>query len=318
MSPLSVSTYLGADIKFDTVIFDEASQIFPQDAIGAIYRAKQLIVVGDGKQMPPTNFFNAVIESDEEDEDYGDVVDFESILDLCSTVFAQKRLKWHYRSRNESLIAFSNKNFYDGELVTFPSAGGKKQGYGVEFCFAGGTFDRKSKTNRAEAEKVADLVFEYAQKYPRRSLGVVAFGIAQQNLIERIIEKRRRDDPVCEDFFRADKPEPFFVKNLETVQGDERDAIIFSVAYGKDAQGKLLLNFGPLNREGGERRLNVAVSRAREEMLVYSSMTAGMIDLRRTSSKGVAGLKAFLDFAQCGRTAFAVKSSTLRDRKSVV
>lgn len=305
MSPLSVSTYLGADIKFDTVIFDEASQIFPQDAIGAIYRAKQLIVVGDGKQMPPTNFFNAVIESDEEDEDYGDVVDFESILDLCSTVFAQKRLKWHYRSRNESLIAFSNKNFYDGELVTFPSAGGKKQGYGVEFCFAGGTFDRKSKTNRAEAEKVADLVFEYAQKYPRRSLGVVAFGIAQQNLIERIIEKRRRDDPVREDFFRADKPEPFFVKNLETVQGDERDAIIFSVAYGRDAQGKLLLNFGPLNREGGERRLNVAVTRAKENVVLVSSMHATDIDLSRAGSEGARLLREYLDYAEFGEIALA-------------
>lgn len=305
MSPLSVSTFLSPDMQFDVVIFDEASQIFPQDAIGAIYRGKQLIVVGDSKQMPPSNFFNASFAQDDNDNETDDVTDFESILDICAAAFQQKRLKWHYRSRFESLISFSNKNFYDNELITFPSAKQDGNGFGVDYFYVDGIFDRKTKTNRVEAEKIVDLVFENIEKYPERSLGVVAFSISQQNLIDNLISKRRQQDPSKEPFFKSDKAEPFFVKNLETVQGDERDTIIFSIAYGKDSQGRLLLNFGPVNRDGGERRLNVAVTRAKYNIRLVSSMHYTDIDLSRTQSAGARLLREYLDYAENGKIALS-------------
>ena len=304
MSPLSVSTFLAPDaVDFDVVIFDEASQIFPQDAMGAIYRAKQLIVVGDSKQMPPSNFFNATIEAENDDEETGDVTDFESILDLCTTSMRQLRLRWHYRSRYEQLITFSNKNFYDNDLITFPSAKAETQGIGVDYYHVDGIFDRKSHTNRKEAEYIVDLIYKNIEQYPERSLGVVAFSVAQQDLIDKLLSKRRQGMPEKEFFFRNDKKEPFFIKNLETVQGDERDTIIFSIAYGLDAQGRLLHNFGPLNRVGGERRLNVAVTRAKCNVQLVSSMHYTDIDLKRTSAEGARLLREYLDFAENGEIA---------------
>lgn len=304
MSPLSVSTFLSPDIKFDVVIFDEASQIFPQDSIGAIYRGKQLIVVGDSKQMPPSNFFNTYNDTDNDDEE--DITDYESVLDIYSAIYPQCRLKWHYRSKYEQLIAFSNKNYYDNELVTFPSSKSdtSKDGIGIDYYnVIDGIFDRKSKTNVVEAEKIVDLVFEHFEKYPKRSLGVVAFSISQQSLIERLIAKRRQQDISKEVFFNSENAEPFFVKNLETVQGDERDTIIFSIAYAKDTEGRLLLNFGPINRNGGERRLNVAVTRAKCNLKVVSSMHFTDIDLSRTKSVGSRLLREYLDYAENGAKA---------------
>ncbi|MCR5768209.1 MAG: DUF4011 domain-containing protein [Lachnospiraceae bacterium] len=306
MSPLSVSTFLSENgIAFDTVVFDEASQIFPQDAIGAIYRGKQLIVVGDSKQMPPSNFFNSSVEIDDDDEETGDVTDFESILDLCSTSLPQLRLKWHYRSHYEQLIYFSNKNFYESTLVTFPSSTQDHKGIGVDYFYVDGLFDRKSHTNRKEAEFIVDLIYKNINEYPNRSLGVVAFSVAQQDLIDRLLSKRRQEDSSKEWFFKHDETvkEPFFIKNLETVQGDERDTIIFSVAYGKDVQGRLLHNFGPLNRVGGERRLNVAVTRAKDNVQLVSSMHGTDIDLKRTSAEGARLLREYLDYAENGEIA---------------
>ena len=304
MSPLSVSTFLAHDsIHFDVVIFDEASQIFPQDAIGAIYRSKQLIVVGDSKQMPPSNFFNASLESDNNDEETGDVTDFESILDLCSTSMPQLRLCWHYRSRYEQLIAFSNKNFYDNDLVTFPSSKVDAPGIGVDYYHVNGIFDRQSHTNLKEAEFIVDLIYENIEKYPNRSLGVVAFSVAQQDLIDQLLSTRRLNTPEKEFFFKNDKKEPFFIKNLETVQGDERDTIIFSVAYGIDTNGRFLHNFGPLNRLGGERRLNVAITRAKCNVQLVSSMHYTDINLSQTSSIGAKLLREYLDYAESGNIA---------------
>ena len=309
MSPLSVSTFLTPDVKFDVVVFDEASQIFPQDAIGAIYRANQLIVVGDSKQMPPSNFFTSMVDV-EDYEDNEDVKDFESVLDLCATVLPQLRLKWHYRSRYETLIEFSNKNFYEGDLVTFPSSKIDAEGIGVDFKYVeGGTFDHKTRTNRAEAEYIVDLIFENIKKYPDRSLGVVAFSISQQDLIERLLAKRRLQDSSHEDFFASDKAEPFFVKNLETVQGDERDTIIFSVAYAKDKDGKMSQNFGPINKIGGERRLNVAFTRAKLNVQLVASIHGYDINLKNANSQGARMLRDYLDFAQNGQTDFAVAST---------
>ena len=304
MSPLSVSTFLAPDsVHFDVVVFDEASQIFPQDAIGAIYRADQLIVVGDSKQMPPSNFFNATIEAEDNDEETGDVTDFESILDLCSTSMQQLRLRWHYRSRYEQLITFSNKNFYDSDLVTFPSSKVDAPGIGVDYYHVDGVFDRKAHTNRKEAEFIVDLIYQNIEKYPNRSLGVVAFSVAQQDLIDKLLSKRRQSTPEKEYFFKNDGKEPFFIKNLETVQGDERDTIIFSIAYGIDAQGRLLHNFGPLNRVGGERRLNVAVTRAKCNVQLVSSMHYTDIDLKHTSAEGAKLLREYLDYAENGSVA---------------
>lgn len=304
MSPLSVSTFLAPDsVHFDVVVFDEASQIFPQDAIGAIYRADQLIVVGDSRQMPPSNFFNASVETDDCDEEVSDLKDFQSILDLCATSMRQLRLRWHYRSRFEQLIAFSNKNFYDNELITFPSSKADAPWTGVDYYPVDGIFDRRSHTNRKEAEFIVDLIYQNIDKFPDRSLGVVAFSVAQQDLIDKLLAKRRQSTPEKEFFFTSNANEPFFIKNLETVQGDERDTIIFSVAYGRDAQGRLLHNFGPLNREGGERRLNVAVTRAKFNVQLVSSMHYTDIDLKRASSEGARLLREYLEYAEKGELA---------------
>ena len=305
MSPLSVSTFLNTDsVKFDTVVFDEASQIFPQDAIGAIYRGKQLIVVGDSRQMPPSNFFGSNVELDDGDEETGDITDFESILDLCSTTFAQLRLRWHYRSRYEQLITFSNRHFYDNDLVTFPSSTTDKKWIGVDYyCVEDGIFDHRSRNNRKEAEFIVDLIYKNIEQFPDRSLGVVAFSVSQQDLIDKLLSKRRQADPSKEFFFRRDAEEPFFIKNLETVQGDERDTIIFSVAYAKDSSGRLMHNFGPLNRVGGERRLNVAVTRAKFNVQLVASIHHTDIDLGRTKAEGARLLKNYLDYAENGAIA---------------
>ena len=302
MSPLSVSTFLESDkIAFDTVIFDEASQIFPQDALGAIYRGKQLIVVGDSKQMPPSNFFSSSTDVDEDDEDdIYNITDFESILDVCSSIFNTKKLAWHYRSRFEQLIAFSNVNFYNNNLVTFPSATENKKGVGVDYYHVDGVFDRSSKTNMGEAKFIVDQIYEHIKSYPKRSLGVVAFSVAQQNLIDKLLAKKRASSPDCEWFFTNEGAEPFFIKNLETVQGDERDTIIFSVAYAHDASGRFIHNFGPLNREGGERRLNVAVTRAKYNVQLIASIHYTDINLDKTKSEGVRQLRSYLEYAQNG------------------
>lgn len=305
MSPLSVSTFLSDNIQFDVTIFDEASQVFPEDAIVAIYRSKQLIVVGDSRQMPPSKFFMTTdYDDDEYNEETSDIDSYESILDLCSTTFPTKALLCHYRSRDESLITFSNKHFYNFNLLTYPSVHEKQDGLGIDFTFVpNGIMDSRSKVNIKEAEKVVDMIFEHFKRYPNRSLGVVAFNIKQQDAILKMLDKRRSDDPSMEEFFKADKEEPFFIKNLETVQGDERDTIIFSVTYAKNDKGQFALRFGPLNLVGGERRLNVAVTRAKLNIKVVSSIKAIDIDVSRVSNEGPKLLHDYLDYAEHGTTA---------------
>ena len=302
MSPLSVSTYLPDDIQFDVTIFDEASQVFPEDAIVAIYRSKQLIVVGDSHQMPPTKFFMAGEGGDEEyDEEESDIDSYESILDLCSTTFPTKSLLCHYRSRDESLITFSNKNFYDFSLLTYPSIHKNKEDLGVDFVYLPrGVMDARTKVNILEAEKVVDMVFDHFKKHPERSLGVVAFNVRQQEAILKLLDRRRANDPSMEEFFNPELKEPFFVKNLETVQGDERDTIIFSVTYAKNDRGQFALRFGPLNLVGGERRLNVAITRAKLNVKVVSSIQAIDIDISRVSNRGPKLLHDYLDYAEHG------------------
>ena len=312
MSPLSVAQYLPAESTFDLVVFDEASQIPVWDAIGVIARAKQCVVVGDPKQMPPTNFFQKGESGDDEDESE----DLESILDECLAAgLSSAYLSWHYRSRHESLIAFSNHHYYGDRLCTFPAAKTTPR-LGVAWHFVeNGVYDAKaSRTNRAEAEALVDYVFsrlaDPSQK--RRSAGVVTFSMAQKNLIEDIFEERRAANPKYEDYFTDDGEEPFFVKNLENVQGDERDVILFSVGYAKGPDGKFLMNFGPLNRSGGERRLNVAVTRAKEQVVVFASCKGAEIDLSRTQAVGAAHLRAFLEYAERGGIAAAADAAERR------
>ena len=309
MSPITVAQYLQpvAD-QFDLVIFDEASQMSTAEAVGSIARAKAAIVVGDPKQLPPTAFFHTAYVDEENLENE----DLESVLDDCLALgMPERHLVWHYRSKHESLIAFSNSMYYDNRLCTFPSPDAMDSK--VKLCLVDGTYDRGfTKRNRKEAEA---LVREVVRRLSdpvlsKSSIGVVTFSSAQRDDIERLLNKEivaRRLDAAA-----YDREEPLFIKNLENVQGDERDVILFSVCYGPDSTGRVSLNFGPLNQAGGWRRLNVAVSRAREEMLVFSTMTSAMIDLAKTSSKGVAGLKAFLEFAEKGKTTLAAPSASVR------
>ncbi len=309
MSPLAVSTYFGnSEIRFDVVIFDEASQVRPHDAICAIYRGSQLVVAGDQKQLPPTNFFER-LGNEDEDEDEEELEhsssDYESILDMCATLrLPKKTLKWHYRSKRESLIAFSNQHFYYGELVTFPSVQDVDGSSGVSFRFIeNGRWS--GRVNEAEAEQIADAVIRHAAEQPEKSLGVITMNQPQQMHVIELIENRRRASLHLEQFFSVDKPDPFFVKNLENVQGDERDVIFLGVGYAKNDAGTLNHSFYPLNRPGGERRLNVAITRAREAMTVFTSIRPDDIDLSRTQARGAKLLRAYLDFAERGKVALA-------------
>lgn len=300
MSPLSVAQYIDLDgEKFDLVIFDEASQLPTCEAVGSIARAKAMIVVGDPKQMPPTSFFsNNVVADDEIESD-----DLESILDDCIALSMPSRyLKWHYRSNHESLIAFSNMNYYSSQLVTFPSVDNMVSH--VNFHYVEGIYDYgKTRTNRKEAEAVVDEVIKRMQTQGlEKSIGIISFNKNQADLIEDLLNEQLAANP---DLFALNQKaeEPIFIKNLENAQGDERDIILFSVGYGPDKEGKMSLNFGPLNQMGGERRLNVAVSRSRYEMMVFASFQPELIDESRTNSEGAIGLKRFMEFARGGNAA---------------
>jgi very-short-patch-repair endonuclease len=314
MSPLSVAQYLDAKLpQFDLVIFDEASQIPVWDSIGAIARGKEVIVVGDSKQLPPTSFFSITDDQNEEEPDESTVDDMESILQECNASnIPAMWLSWHYRSKHESLIAFSNYHYYLNRLHTFPSPIDRSDELGVTFRhIPDGLYDRgNSRTNRREAELIVEEIVGLLTSEPQGaahdSIGVVTFNQTQQTLIEDLLDAKRREFPQIDRFFTDQVPEPVFVKNLENVQGDERDIIIFSVTYGPYERGKQpSMNFGPLNGNGGERRLNVAVTRARKKLRVFSSIRADQIDLRRTSARGVAHFKTFLDYADRGPQAIA-------------
>ena len=300
MSPLSIAGYLppGA-VEFDLVVFDEASQVRPMDALGAIARGRQLVVVGDSQQLPPTSFFETLTHPDEADEE-NRTIDIQSILELCrARQMPERLLRWHYRSRHDSLIAPSNHLFYDDRLVVFPSPGGQP-GLGLKYHhLPEAHYERgTTRTNPAEAAAVAAAVLHHTRRCPQLTLGVVAFSMAQRAAIEAAVETGRRQHPETEAFFNRHPHEPFFIKNLENVQGDERDFILISIGYGRSREGSLPMSFGPLNGDGGERRLNVLITRARLRCEVFTNLTADDLDLRRTSARGVAALKSFLYYAQ--------------------
>jgi very-short-patch-repair endonuclease len=300
MSPLSIASYLApGSLNFDLVVFDEASQVRPVDALGAILRSQQAVVVGDTQQLPPTNFFNSMTQLDDDSA----LADLESILGLFLAQNAPDRmLRWHYRSRHESLIAVSNREFYKNELVIFPSPDAEKSEVGLIYHHLEDTVYERGRgaSNPKEAQIVAEAVMKHAHESPEMSLGVAAFSMAQMTAILDRVELLRRKDTSVEQFFSSHPEEPFFVKNLENVQGDERDVMFISVGYGRDSTGRLDMNFGPLNNDGGERRLNVLITRAKSRCEVFTNLSADDIDLGRSQSRGVQAFKSFLAFAERG------------------
>ncbi|CAA2137671.1 DUF3320 domain-containing protein [Methylobacterium bullatum] len=321
MSPLSVAQFLPPGvIDFDLLVMDEASQIQPVDALGAIARARNVVVVGDEKQLPPTRFFSRMTSGAPEEEDDGAarVADIESILGLFTARgLPQRMLRWHYRSRHQSLIAVSNSQFYENKLYIVPSPYTAEAGMGLRFHhLPNGTFDSgNTGTNQVEAKALAEAVFQHAVNHPELSLGVVAFSVKQRRAIQDEVERLRRLNPETEEFFHNHPSEPFFIKNLENVQGDERDVIMISVGYGRSPLGPMAMRFGPLSVDGGERRLNVLISRAKRRCEVYASFTDEDIDLERAKGKGVFAFKLFLHFARTGRLSMA--QATGRDHDSM-
>ena len=310
MSPLSIAQYLPADqALFDLVIFDEASQIPPWDAIGAMARGKQVVVAGDPRQMPPTNFFGRTSHTNTDDGT--DNEDLDSILEECLAAgVPQLSLSWHYRSRHESLIAFSNHRYYNGALVTFPAATTRKSA--VEWRRVDGVYARgQTRTNTIEAQTIVDeavqMLIDPAFVQAKKTLGIITLNAEQQKLVEDLLDRARIRHPEIEPHFNQDRTEPVVVKNLETVQGDERDVIFLGICFGPTEQGAptMKMNFGPFNGQGGWRRLNVAVTRARQEMRVFTSFDPGMIDLTRTGARAVRDLKHFIEFAARGPVALA-------------
>jgi very-short-patch-repair endonuclease/DNA polymerase III delta prime subunit len=313
MSPLSVAQFLEpGKITFDVVIFDEASQVKPHDALGAIMRAKQVVVCGDKHQLPPTSFFDNALDDgdeneDEEEPEVGKVGDVESLLQLCESRFPShlsRMLKWHYRSRHESLITASNREFYDNQLLTFPSSRENTDEFGLRFVHVPESiYDRgRSKTNVGEARRIAGDVIAFMRRHgTQRSLGVVAMSLAQQRCLEAQVDALRVTNPDLEPLFDPEGKDSFFIKNLETVQGDERDVILVSIGYGRDSRGQVSRNFGPVNRDGGERRLNVLFTRAREQVVVYAGFQPTQLNVGENPPRGIQVLKLFLDYAETGR-----------------
>ncbi len=302
MSPLSVAQYLPAEANpFDLVVFDEASQICTHDAIGAIARGRQVIIVGDSRQLPPTTFFTRTADRGEELPDDDDVVELESVLDeAVAKLVPQQWLGWHYRSQHDALIDFSNTHIYEGRLDVFPAAQFQSDDLGISWQrVADGTYQGGSggRTNRREAEAlVRYLVDQLRRREPgERTFGVVTFNQPQQMLVLDLLDEERVDAEVERHFTTT---EPVFVKNLENVQGDERDEILFSICYAPDRAGRFPMSFGPLNLAGGERRLNVAVTRARRKLTVFSSIDPEQIDRGRTKARGAWLLREFLQYAR--------------------
>lgn len=299
MSPASVAQFIppGA-VTFDLVIIDEASQMRPEEALCALARAKQLVVVGDPKQLPPTDFFKSQLDVDEENAEDADL-DSESILDMAMKVFyPARRLKWHYRSRHESLIAFSNREFYESSLTIFPAP---RQKFAVEYCYVeSGLYQNRANLNEAQA--VAAAIIDFVERYPDRSLGVVTLNQKQQELLIDELDRLFVLHPALEEYRMKQEAtlEPLFVKNLENVQGDERDVIFISTVYGpSETGGPVMQRFGPINSKNGHRRLNVLFTRAKERVVIFSSMKPS--DIREGRHRGVSILRDYLTYAQTHR-----------------
>ena len=315
MSPLMVSQVLPAARLFDVVIFDEASQIVPADAIPSVIRAHQVVLAGDDHQLPPTSFFRQFSDADPEDDDEETVTfgaGFESVLDALRPLLPTAPLNWHYRSRDERLVAFSNERIYGGALTTFP-------GVLRDDCLQHVVVKQDGRAGQeasvaAEVDKVVELVLEHASSHPQESLGVIALGVRHAERIDLALRSALESvEPDVEVFFADDAAEPFFVKNLERVQGDERDAIILSIGYGKHPDGRMRYQWGPLLRDGGERRLNVAATRAKHRLTVVSSFSSHDVDPGRLTKAGARLLAEYLEYAGAGGTPMAATGAGTAD-----
>jgi very-short-patch-repair endonuclease len=306
MGPLSVAQYLAPGyMKFDLVIMDEASQLRPEDAIGSVARGEQLVVVGDRMQLPPTSFFDRMGDEQMEEESERSeesLADAESILDVATVLYRPARLlRWHYRSRHGSLIAYSNKEFYKNKLVVFPSPVPRSRGLGVKLIrVKTGLYE--DRRNHPEAERVVEAAFQHMAKRPEESLGIVTLNSTQRELIEEIFEQRLKAEPLAQNYISESQKglTPFFIKNLENVQGDERDVIYISVTYGPNAAGRTYQRFGPINGPTGHRRLNVLFTRARRRVVVFSSLASDDIQTTAGSAWGLRALKGYLRYAETG------------------
>ena len=305
MSPHAVARFIQKDnINFDLVIIDEASQMTPENAIGALYRAKNALIVGDTNQLPPTNYFKKMFLDDLEDEDYD--VPEESILEMANITFKPiRRLKWHYRSRHSSLIAFSNKYIYDDSLIIFPSSNEEKIGMGVSLRYVEGIY--KNQTNYIEAEHIVEEAIKIMTTRPNKSLGIVSMNIKQKDLIEDMLTQRTENNKKALEYKysweeKDNGLEKIFVKNLENVQGDERDIILISTLYGPEEKGgKVRKNFGPVSGVSGKRRLNVLFSRAKDQMVTFPSMTSHNLNVDENSNPGAYLLKLWLEYSETGK-----------------
>ncbi|MGW0435029.1 DUF4011 domain-containing protein [Micromonospora sp. NPDC003197] len=321
VSPASAATFLAPGAhRFDLVIFDEASQIRVAEAVGAMGRGHAVVIVGDSRQMPPTTVMQAAHGSEEPIEENGPIPeDLESILnESVESGLPQRWLSWHYRSHDESLIAFSNRYYYDSQLSSLPSPGVDGSA-GIHWRRVDGRFDRGgSRTNEVEAQAIVAEIGRRLRDPATagQSIGVVTCNIQQRNLILNLLEESN-DALVRRNL--ADAAEPIFVKNLENVQGDERDVVLFSLAFSPDPESGLLpLNFGPLSQAGGERRLNVAITRARRQVVLFASFDPGHIDLARTSAVGTQHLRAYCELAAAGTERLGDLSTARMDRSSRV
>lgn len=305
MSPMSVAQFLEpGHLDFDLVVMDEASQLRPEDALGAIARGAQLVVVGDPKQLPPTSFFQRTISEEDEPEEQTMVAENDSILDISLGLYQPvRRLRWHYRSQHHSLIAYSNEAFYDNDLVVFPSAYQDHPDLGVKFVGVSGVL--QNRVNSVEAQQLVEAILNHIVSHPTESLGVVTMNFDQRELIEEMLYARIANDSYASSWIedRESSAEPFFIKNLENVQGDERDVIFISVTYGKDAQGNLFQRFAGVNTSSGHRRLNVMVTRSKRRTVVFSSIDGDDIKVTGSTPWGVRALKGYLDFAKRGISA---------------
>ncbi len=303
MSPLSVAQYLSpGDINFDLVIMDEASQLRPEDALGAIARADKAIIVGDPKQLPPTSFFDSSASSSDDDEEVTILDDTEAILDVCLKQFPYRRLRWHYRSEHESLIQFSNEQFYDGDLIVFPSPKRESRDYGVHYNYID-TPSYKRGRNRKEAEIVVENIIHHFHRHSKKSLGVAAFNKAQAEEISILLDRARQKDPAIDKLIsEQDQSAPLFIKNLENVQGDERDVIFISTTYGPEEPGApVAQRFGPINSDLGWRRLNVIATRAKQRVELFTSLRPTDIRVGENSKKGARAFRDYLDYALTGK-----------------
>jgi very-short-patch-repair endonuclease len=306
MSPSSVAQYVQPEtVTFDLIVIDEASQMRPEYAVSAILRGQQLVVVGDSKQLPPTDFFQTtlagMVDGDDGDEDEGITVDTESILDLAhSRIGTRRQLNWHYRSRHESLIQFSNRHFYDRRLVVFPSPSTDDPLLGVKHFYVKGTYE--ASINQEEAEAVIRDAIGLMIAHPECSMGIATMNIKQTELIKAEFDRLAGEQEAVRNYIAAWEGgiDRFFIKNLENVQGDERDIILISTVYGPDQSGRVMQRFGPIASDVGHRRLNVLVTRARVSTRLYTSLRSGDVKIVDGSKPGTVATQAYLTYAEGG------------------